>query len=368
MGRMAPGGTEHQLVGMLEAAHGRHWEATLCVLSTGWEMTDRVHAAGIRTVELEGFTKVDLRRASRLRRLAYGADVVHASLWGASAFARVVTAGPGRPALVVSERGVEADRRPILNVVNRILRPVTDGYVGNSRSVVDFVRATHGIEDADPRVVAIPNGLDPKIFHPVARSSSNPKRRRRLIGVGRLVPSKRFELAMSVLAQLIKEIDLELVIVGDGPERARLEALAHELPVTFHGHVSERHALADLLRSSDLLVMPSASEGYPNAVLEALACGLPVVASDVPGTREAAGPGVRLVDDSPAAWCDAIREALADPPMTWPQIADRILSFDEVARRHLNVFEDAMARRQLISDRVHARRGTLRSSTEARHD
>jgi hypothetical protein len=78
---------------------------------------------------------------------------------------------------------------------------------------------------------------------------------------------------------------------------------------------------------------------------------------------------VRLVDDSPAAWSNAIREALADAPITWPLIADRILSFDEVARRHLNVFEDAMARRQLIGgDRVHAQRGSLRSGTEVRHD
>jgi glycosyltransferase involved in cell wall biosynthesis len=343
---MAPGGTEHQLVGMLGAAHGRYWEATLCVLSTGWELTDRVRASGVRIVELDGINKLDLRRAVRLRHLANEAEVVHASLWSASAFARVVVAGPRRPALVVSERGVEDHRHPALGVVNRLLRPITDGFIGNSSAVTAFIRAAHGVGANDPRVVAIPNGLDPLTFHPIERANSDPQRRRRLIGVGRLVPSKRFDLAISALAHLLKAADVELVIAGDGPERARLESQAEGLPVTFLGHVSDRQTLADLLRASDVLVMPSHSEGYPNAVLEALACGLPVVAADIPGIRTVAGAGVKLVDDSIDAWCYAIVEALASPPVTTSQIADRILSFDEVARRHLEVFESAIARRR----------------------
>jgi glycosyltransferase involved in cell wall biosynthesis len=344
MGRMAPGGTEHQLVGMLEAAQGRYWHATLCVLSSGWELTTRVRAAGVPIVELDGVNKLDVRRAIRLRRLAKEADVVHASLWGASAFARVVTAGPRRPALVISERGVEDHRRPPADVINRMLRPVTDGFIGNSTAVTDFIRASHGVAVNDPRLAAIPNGLDPSTFYPIG-TTDHPRKRSRLVGVGRLVPSKRFDLAISVLAQLEKATDIELVIAGDGPERGRLESMARGLPVTFLGHVSDRGALADLLRTSDVLVMPSASEGYPNAVLEALACGLPVVASDVPGMRAVAGVGVRLVDDNTDDWCKAIGEALAAPRVTSPQIADRILSFDEVARRHLDVFEAAVARR-----------------------
>ena len=345
MGRMAPGGTEHQLVGMLEAAHRRHWDATLCVLSSGWELTNRVRAAGVRIVELDGVNKVDIRRAVRLRHLANEAELVHSSLWGASAFARVVAAGPRRPALVISERGVEDHRHPAAEVLNRILRPVTDGYIGNSTAVTDFIHDSHRVRTTDPRVVSIPNGIDPEVFHPTKETTSDSSRRQRIIGVGRLVPSKRFDLAISVLAHLVKEVDIELVIAGDGPERNRLEALAEGLPVTFLGHLSDRQTLAETLRSCDVLVMPSASEGYPNAILEALACGLPVVASDVPGIRAAAGVGVRLVNDSLEAWSSAIVEALTAPPVTSSQIAGRILSFDEVARRHLEVFEAAIARR-----------------------
>jgi alpha-1,6-mannosyltransferase len=226
-----------------------------------------------------------------------------------------------------------------------MLRPITDGYIGNSTAVTDFIRESHRVRTNDPRVVSIPNGLDSGVFYPTEKFDSNFSRRRRLIGVGRLVPNKRFDLAISVLAHLLKEVDIELVIAGDGPERSRLESLAEGLPVTFLGHLSDRRTLAKTLRSCDVLVMPSASEGYPNAILEALACGIPVVASNVPGIRAVAGVGVRLVDDSTDAWSDAIVEAFTAPPVTASQIADRILSFDEVARRHLEAFEAAIARR-----------------------
>jgi glycosyltransferase involved in cell wall biosynthesis len=230
-------------------------------------------------------------------------------------------------------------------VINRILRPATDGFIGNSTAVTDFIRQSHGVRTNDPRVVLIPNGLDPGVFHPIDEADSDSSRRQRIIGVGRLVPSKRFDMAISVLAHLVKVVDIELVIAGDGPERKRLEVLAEGLPVTFLGHLSDRRTLADTLRSCDILVMPSAREGYPNAILEALACGLPVVASNVPGIRAAAGVGVTLVDDSTEAWANAILEAFTAPPVTSSQIADRILSFDEVARRHLEAFVAAIARR-----------------------
>jgi glycosyltransferase involved in cell wall biosynthesis len=344
MGRMAPGGTEHQLIGMIEAAHGRHWDATLCVLSSGWELTERVRTTGANVLELDGLTRADPRRARQFRKFTAEADVVHASLWAASAFARMTLGGGRGPALVMSERGVEDHRHPSLRLVDRMLRPRTDGYIGNSSAVTGFIRRAHGLDPDDPRVVEIPNGLDPTIFHAAARSA-DPQRPRRLIGVGRLIPGKRFDLAISVLPELMKSVDVELVIVGDGPERSRLESLAKRLPVTFLGHLANRQTLADTLRSSDVLVMPSASEGYPNAVLEALACGLPVVASDIPGNRVAKGAGVTLVDDDPETWRKSIVAALRNGPVANSQVGNRVSSFDLVALRHLDVFEAAIDRK-----------------------
>lgn len=357
MGRMTPGGTEHQMIGMLKAANGRHWKATLAVLSTGWALSERAREAGIPTLEIEGFTRGDPRRASKLRRLGHEADVVHASLPMASAFARLANLGPKRPALVISERGVDPGRRRLLGAVNRLLGPMTDAYIGNSNAVTDFIRSAHGIEAGDSRVVEIPNGLDSDIFHPSNHALRQDGRRARLVAVGRLIPSKRVDFAISLLPRLSASIDPELVVVGDGPERRRLEAAARGLPVTFLGHLSSRQELADVLRGADILVMPSESEGYPNAVLEALACGLQVVASNVPGTRTAAGKGVRLVPDAPDSWCLAIRAALQEGPIRASDLGDRILSFDEMARRHLDVFNMAL-------DRLHRTARPSRSTSK----
>jgi glycosyltransferase involved in cell wall biosynthesis len=343
MSRMSPGGTEHQLVGMLEAAHCRYWEATLCVLHAGSDLTSRVRAAGVPVIELNGNGTGDLRRATALRRLASRHDVVHSSLPGASAFARLTTAGPSRPAMVVSERGAD-DHRSLLQVVNRLLRGVTDAFIGNSPAVVDFLRRTSGISADDSRLAVIPNGLDGGVFHSASRPSRHGGSPWRLVAVGRLIRSKRFDRAVWLLRRLRESHDAELVIVGDGPERRRLEILAQHQPVRFLGHVADRHALADALRASDVLLMPSMSEGYPNAVLEALACGTPVVASDIPGNRALAGAGVYLVDsDEELLW--STRAALDEGPLEPGLVAGRILSFDEVARRHLAVFEGALARR-----------------------
>jgi glycosyltransferase involved in cell wall biosynthesis len=339
MARMAPGGTEHQLVGMLGAAHGRHWEAGLCVLSAGWELTGRVREIGVQVHELEG-SRFDPRLALQLRRLAVFADLIHVSLPAASVYARLVTSGPRRPAVVVSERGIESHRHPALYLAGRLLRPITDAYIGNSPAVTDFIRRAQRLGPEDPRVFEVPNGIDASTFHPNGRHQIG---RRRLVGVGRLIDSKGFDLAISLLPRLAGEVDVELVIAGEGPERGRLQSLAQGLPVTFLGHIADRTALADLLRTSDVLVVPSRSEGRPNAVMEALACGVRVVASDIPGNQAVAGEGVTLVADDEQAWCQAVVSAVNAGPL--PRMVDRFPSFDEVARRHRQVFEFALRRK-----------------------
>ena len=350
MGRMAPGGTEHQLVGMLAAAHQRHWQATLCVLSGRWELSKHLQAAEVPVVELNGAGRFDPRSLSRLRRLASDVDVVHASLPRTNVLSRFVNIGPHRPAMVISERGVEPEVSPRMALVNRLLNPMTDAYIGNSPAVVSHIRAAHGVADLDSRVVQIPNGIDTEIFHPGPRSALNGTSRLKLVAVGRLVASKRFDFAISLVSQLIGVSNVELSLVGDGPERDKLRKLAGGLPVKFLGHVADRKRLAEILRSSDVLLMPSTREGYPNVVLEAIACGLPAVASNIPGIRPASGPGVTLVGDDGPEWCQAVVSAWRQGPIAEPILTNRVLSFDEVARRHLLVFEKAVKR-----DRGHVR-------------
>jgi len=137
-----------------------------------------------------------------------------------------------------------------------------------------------------------------------------------LLSVGALVPVKGQALAITALGQLP---DASLVLVGDGPERGRLEAVARELGVAgrvrFAGPVPHGE-LPALLAAADAMVLPSEREGLANAWLEALACGVPLVIPDVGGAREVLDrpEAGRLVVRDPAVIAAAVRDILDHPP------------------------------------------------------
>jgi glycosyltransferase involved in cell wall biosynthesis len=345
MTRMARAGTERQLVGMLRAAHGRFWDAHLCVLYPGFSLADEV-AQFMPVTQLPYARGADPRRPAAVRRLAreIAAQVVHPSLWGASWLTRASLAGPRRPAVVMSERRVEDFRPPWTRRVDAALRPLTDGWIGNSDDVVEFIRRAHGAPSE--RVTCIGNGIDTAVFHPAPtdRRDGGP----RIGGVGRLVPEKGWDTAVAALPAVLDSFpDATLSIAGEGPERDALRAAAAGLPVELAGLLPTPLAVADFLRSLDVFVLPSRFEGMPNVVLEARACGVPVVVSDAPGMASALGTGADtgasvVPPGDPAALAAAICAALRGDRRSAPVVAQ---TFDDVARAHLRVFEAAVARR-----------------------
>ena len=113
---------------------------------------------------------------------------------------------------------------------------------------------------------------------------------------------------------------VDLAIVGDGPERPRIEALARRLGVADRLRLLGRmpqQQLPEIYSAADLLVHPSSREGWPNVLLESMACGTPVVATNFDGPAEivAAPEAGRIVAEAtPTGLAEAIRELLAAPP------------------------------------------------------
>ena len=344
MGRMAPAGTEHQLAGMLEVAHGRRWDATLCVLRPDENvLTRRIAAAGVPIVQPSVEGTHPLLVAAGLRELARrgGFDVVHPSLWGASAVARACVGGRRRPAVVMSERRVEHFRAGHRRLLDRALRRRTDGWIGNSEDVVAFIRQAHGA--AVDRVRLVPNGIDRGVFYPVSKPRPRAGRRLRIGAVGRLVHQKGFDVLIDALPCVLAEHDVEVEIAGQGELRDVLITRAAGLPVTFIGLLDEPKRVGDFLRSLDLFVMPSRYEGRPNAAIEAAACGLDIVATDAPGMRAALGSLATVSPDNPRALAEtiviALRDGVAAPVAEVPD-------FEQVADAHLGAFEAALSRRR----------------------
>ena len=163
-------------------------------------------------------------------------------------------------------------------------------------------------------IPVIPNGVDGAFFQPASTPPALPGSGSpvRLLFVGRLVRQKGLDLLFKALARLGRAFHLQLV--GDGDQRGFLEAAAAQFPagsrVEFLGW-QDRATIAALYREAHLFVFPSRDEGMPNVVLEAMASGLPVLATSIPGSRELVRDGVngRVV---PAEDADALGAALED--------------------------------------------------------
>lgn len=166
--------------------------------------------------------------------------------------------------------------------------------------------AVHCVSDAiareaypfglDPaRVWVIRPAVDPAVFHPPTVPGPG-NGRFRLVTTGALIWRKGYETALLAVRQLVDAgVPVQFDIIGDGPERQRVAYTVDDLDlrdhVVLHGRLTPRQVVARL-QQSDVFLLTSHSEGISNAVLEAMACALPVVTTDCGGMREAVSQGV----------------------------------------------------------------------------
>jgi len=253
--------------------------------------------------------------------------------------------------LVVGARGSDLRVRDAIS--RRLTRPVLRAARRLLVVSEDLGRVAERDYGADPdRIRTIPNGCDAAIFHPAVRGEARraldlPADAEVVTYVGRLVPEKGLRELLLAAGQLrAARPRLQLVLVGEGPMHAELAALAAagDLPVRFAG-TRPPAEVARWMCASDLVTLPSYSEGHPNVLVEALACGRPVVATPVGGIPEVvdAASGVLVPARDPAALADGLREALE---RGWDEAAlARRFSRDwrQVAQDTLQACEEVLA-------------------------
>lgn len=223
---------------------------------------------------------------------------------------------------IVSLRGGDVpgfDCAPRISLYHRAATPVLRFLWPRARAVV---ANGSGLRDLalrvspDLAVQTIPNGVDAPRTLPPAAANEPP----RVLFVGRLAYQKAADVLIRALSR-IRDQDFTCDIVGDGPDRSELERLTGSLGlrerVRFVGWV-DRNALAQHYARADLVALPSRMEGMPNVVLEAMAHERPVIATDVPGTRDVVAPeetGLLVPPDDDAALAHAIARLLGDSPL-----------------------------------------------------
>jgi glycosyltransferase involved in cell wall biosynthesis len=158
--------------------------------------------------------------------------------------------------------------------------------IANSRSLQVLADKTG--QDLHCAVDMVPNGVDVDFFTPTL--DMRPKGLFTFIFSGRFVPQKNLFCLLDQFESLAAEKDLKLVLVGDGPEKAGLEKRISSSKVLSKSVTlfpwSSKETLRELYQAADCFVNPSFEEGMPNTLLEAMACGLPVIASDIGGNNE----------------------------------------------------------------------------------
>jgi glycosyltransferase involved in cell wall biosynthesis len=199
------------------------------------------------------------------------------------------------------------------------------------------------------QVAVLRNGVDLELFRPKSKGAMRDEldiEGTTLLSVGNLVPIKGHDIAIRALALLP---ETRLIIVGAGPERGALGRLAEELRVSERVRFVGRQSQEQLVKwysAADVLVLASSQEGWPNVLLEAMACGTPVVATEVGGVPEimqAQCCGRLMKSRDPRACADAVAELLAAPPdaLEVRKYAEGF-SWDTTTRGQIELFADAV--------------------------
>jgi glycosyltransferase involved in cell wall biosynthesis len=300
------------------------FESAVCCFIERGRLADEAERHQVKVWCLEAFPSlrhpVALFRLYRIIR-AFKPDIVHTHLQAPNLYGRLMALAAGVPVVIATEHNVYTAKAGRHVRIERWLARRTAAIVAVSEPVRRFLAAQLGISASTIQVVR--NGIaTPKPsaegVEVLRRRLALPEDRLVLGTVASLTPKKGHVFLLQAMAALRERgVRCSLVLAGDGPERASLEALAASLGIAEHVHFLGDYAqVADVLTLLDLFVLPSITEGLPLALLEAMALGKAVVATDVGGVPDVITPGVNGVLVPARAvqpLADAIEALLTDP-------------------------------------------------------
>jgi len=287
------GGTEQQILETVRRIDRDRFDPYVCCFRHGAKARE-IEALGVPVLHEPKRLKADpglvLRLAAMMRRERF--DIVQTYLWTANTWARLAARLAGVRWVLASERNVDIWEETYKRVIGRFLARSTDRIIANSEAVRQYLLKRGGL-DAD-KVTTIYNGVNFDRF----RTPCDPRIRRAELGIGddvvlagclaRVEPAKDHGTLLQAMALISNRLpNLHLALIGGGTEEDRLRHMARDLGIAERVHfVGFRTDAAEWLQSLDISVLSSVKEGLSNTVLESMAAGKPVVATDVGGNAE----------------------------------------------------------------------------------
>ncbi|MCH5326586.1 MAG: glycosyltransferase [Duncaniella sp.] len=311
------GGAERLVAQMLPRLHRAGIACELALLDgTRTPFLEEVERAGITIhslgIGLKGVYSP--RHILRLRSLMKRADIVHTHNTPAQVLAALALPNP-RPRMVTTEHNTDNRRRrfPLSRAFDRRLYSRYDAVVCCSEPVRTALREHLRSKSIDGRIVSITNGIDLAPYFAIAPRDARGLDNVKVVMVSAFRPQKDHRTALEAIARLPERF--KLTLAGDGATRHAAESLAAKLGiqdrVEFTGNLTDIPAL---YARSNIAVLSTHYEGLSLTTIEAMASGVPFIASDVAGVRENICGGAMLVaENDPAALADAIK-AIADNP------------------------------------------------------
>ena len=251
--------------------------------------------------------------------------------------------------VVITSRGTDINLIPQYETPRRQILWAADKAAGMITVSAALKRRLIELGAAEAKIEMLRNGVDLQTFNMMERTKCRSRfniQGPTLLSVGNLVPLKGHDLVIRALENLP---GFQLIIAGDGPERARLESLVDDLElknrVQFLGRIAHEE-LPGLYSAGDALVLASSREAWPNVLLESMACGTPAIATNVGGVSEIVtkpASGLVVEDRTPEALAAAARQLFDNLP---DRAATRAyaegFSWDATTQGQLDLFHSIM--------------------------
>lgn len=317
------GGAEMYVRRMAPLLRQAGWDLHVVTFVSGGNLVDELRIQGVPVIELGMSHRMDISVLARLVRLWGSAppDIIHTHLFHAGLIGRILARRLGIAPVVVHQHGLERARSFMRSFSDRATALWVTRYVASCKAVAQFMTSREHIQPS--RIEVVYNGIDPAQFILSSPSVSLPPgwsvpKGAKVVGtVGRLSPEKGHDCLLEAESILIRQgMELHIVLVGEGRSLADLKDKARRLGISEQVHFpGARLDVPDWLANFDLFALPSEWEGVSLALLEAMASGLAIVATDSGGTPEIVldgKTGLLIPPGNPRNLADGIQHLMRD--------------------------------------------------------